>query len=107
MNAGPGPHGEDDRDEHDVDGHLEERIEDPPEVAEQRVGALLADVGLHEVTDQAATLGDLGDGFAEEADGSRTGGATSKMGWRVCRRTHGARSVPRSKFGLRYAARRS
>ena len=31
----------------------------PPEVAEQRVGALLADVGLDEIADQAASLADL------------------------------------------------
>ena len=36
---------EDDRQEDDVDDHLEERVEDPPEVAEEGVGALLVQVG--------------------------------------------------------------
>ena len=42
----------DERDEHDVDDHLEERIEDPPEVPEERVRAALLHVGLDEIADQ-------------------------------------------------------
>ena len=43
---------EDELDEHDVDEHLEERVEDPPEVAEEAVGALLLEVGPDQVPDE-------------------------------------------------------
>ena len=46
-------------DEDDVDDHLEERVEDPPDVAQEGVGALLLEVGLDEVADQPAPRPDL------------------------------------------------
>ena len=69
---------EDDRDEHDVDRHLEERIDDPPEVAEERVGALLADVGLDEVADQAASIPDLEGRPREGVPAVRAGAAAAR-----------------------------
>ena len=50
---------EDEVHEDDVDEHLEQRIEDPPEVAEERVGALLLQVRPGEVADEPAPRPDL------------------------------------------------
>ena len=53
----------------DVDDHLEQRVEDPPDVAEERVGALLLDVRLDEVADQPAARQDLVDALANQRKG--------------------------------------
>ncbi len=51
--------GEDHRHEDDVDGHLEEGVEDPPELAEQRVGVGALEVRADEVSGQASPPDDL------------------------------------------------
>jgi hypothetical protein len=45
---------DDDRQEDDVDDHLEQRVEDPPDVAEEGVRAALSDVRLDQVADEPA-----------------------------------------------------
>ena len=74
---------EDDRDEHDVDGHLEQRIDDPPELAEHGVAVGPLDVGAHEVARQAAPAEQLGQALAHEGDGpADAGGADVGTRWR-------------------------
>ena len=48
-----------------VDDHLEQRVEDPPEVAEEGVRALLPEVGLGQVADQPAARRDVADRLAQ------------------------------------------
>ena len=72
---------EDDRHEDDVDGHLEERVEHPPQVAEERVGALLVQVRLDQVSDQPPSTEDLDDCFAQRARAGRDGRHCSENGW--------------------------
>ena len=79
---------EDQRHEDDVDTHLEQRIQDPPEVAEERVRALLLDVGLDEVADQASSGADVLDGFADEPQGTRPGRGVTERGGGLTRGGH-------------------
>ena len=58
----------DDRDEDDVDDHLEQRVEDPPDVAEEGVRAALAHVGLDEVADEPASGPDVGDALPDQGE---------------------------------------
>ena len=98
---------EDERHEDDVDDHLEQRVEDPPEVAEERVGALLLDVGLDEVADQATAGADVLDGLAEQAQRPRPGRGVTERGGDLTRGGHRARRVAPRRRARRPRARRS
>src|SRR5258706_9344029 len=63
-----GPVADDDRDEDDVNGHLEERIEDPPDIAEEGVRAFLCEVRPDQVADQPLARSDLAEGLDNEAE---------------------------------------
>ena len=47
---------EDDADQEEVDEELEGGVEEPPDVAEQRVGPLVSDLGDRQVPDEPAAL---------------------------------------------------
>ncbi len=79
---------EDERHEDDVDTHLEQRVQDPPEVAEEGVRALLLDIGLDEVADQASSRADVLDGFADEPQGTRPGRGVTERGGGLTRGGH-------------------
>ena len=68
-----------DRDEHDIDDHLEKRVKDPPDVAQEGVRALLGEVCLDQVPNQALTRSDLPDRFADEADRAPAGEAPESV----------------------------
>ena len=74
---------EDDRHEDDVDGHLEQRVDDPPELPEQgvRVGPL--DVGPDKVTGQSPTPEDLAEAGPDQREGVRAPAASSGRGDRL------------------------
>ena len=59
---------EDDLDEDDVDRHLEERVEDPPDLAEHGVDVRPLHVRRDHVADEPATAQQLHDSFGDEAD---------------------------------------
>ena len=63
--------GEDDSHEDHVDDHLEQRVDDPPEVAEERVRALLLEVGADQVPDEPAARPGLADPLGDQPDGPR------------------------------------
>ena len=69
---------DDDRQEDEVDDHLEERVEDPPDVAEQGIGPALADVRLDEVADEPLSRADIRDALAHERDGASVAGGIAK-----------------------------
>ena len=60
---------EDDRHEDDVDGHLEQRVEDPPELPEQGVRMGPLEVGPNEVTGQSPTPEDLAEAGPDQREG--------------------------------------
>jgi hypothetical protein len=72
--------GRDDRYEDDVDEHLEQRVEDPPEIAQERIGALLADVRPDQVADQSAPREHVLEGIAEQPERSRPGRCMAELG---------------------------
>ena len=81
---------EDDRDEDDVDGHLEQRIDDPPELAQYGVAMGPLDVRAHEIAREAAPAEQVGQPLPDQADGSGTLGAWALRGGRLGRRSgHG------------------
>ncbi len=69
---------EDDRDEHVVDDHLEERVEDPPELAEGRVGMGPLELGAHQVAGQSPPAEHLGQAGPDEGDRPATLGVRAR-----------------------------
>ena len=74
---------EDDRHEDDVDDHLEERVEHPPDVPEEGVGALLPEIGLDEIADEPSARQDLVDPLANQRKGTRPGRRVTEGGRRL------------------------
>ena len=69
---------DDDRQEHEIDDHLEQRVEDPPDVAEQGVRTALADVRLDEVAHEPLARPDVVDALAQEPEDSSIAGGIAK-----------------------------
>ena len=63
--------------------HLQERVQDPPDVAEEGVRALLPEVGLDEVANQSPAREDLVDALADERNGPRPGRRVTECGRRL------------------------
>ncbi len=80
----------DERDEDDVHDHLEQRVEDPPEVAQERVGATLAHVRDHQVADQSTSRPDVVDALANQSDRTRITGRVPVRGRYFTRGGHRA-----------------
>ena len=74
---------QDDRHEDDVDDHLEERVEQPPDVPEEGVGALLPEIGLDEIADEPSARQDLVDPLANQRKGTRPGRRVTECGRRL------------------------
>ena len=71
---------EDDRQQDEVDGHLEERVEHPPDVAEEGVAPLAPDVGRDQMAQQPTAAPGLARGLLDEPDRPRPHGAASERG---------------------------
>ena len=65
----------DDRDEDHVDDHLEQRVQHPPEVAQQGVRAPAAHVGLDEVAHEPASRPDIADALPDQRERTRRSGS--------------------------------
>ena len=66
-----------------VDQQGDERVKDPPHVAQHRVGALLLDLGADEVADEAAARHDLAHSRGQQLDGTGSARAAAERRGRV------------------------
>ena len=70
--------------------HLQERVQDPPEVAQEGVGAAPAHVGIDEIADQPTTGADVRDALSDQPDGARVSGRIPVRSRRFTRGGHRA-----------------
>ena len=100
----------DDRDEDDVDGHLEQGVDDPPQVPQEGVRAALAHVGRDEVADEPPSRPDVRDALADQPDGTRVAGGVAERSRCLTRdghRAEGYHFAARTPAGGRGIARRT
>ena len=74
---------EDEAHEDHVDGHLEERIEDPPDLAEGRVRVRPLELRADEVARQPTTSEQLAEAGADEPEGGPVGRDEAWRGGRL------------------------
>ena len=74
---------EDQRHQDGVDEHLDERVDHPPDVAQQRVRTALLDVGTDHVEDEAPPGQHLADAVGDEAERSRADRRRAERGRRL------------------------